>query len=84
MAILDFLIVCVHSQAALLGYLCDMSNAAAATFGSASILPSVVDLLRWSTQVDALHLIEMCRWNLSFYYRIVHVNNFDFFRYVSD
>lgn len=51
MAILDFLIVCVNSQPALLGYLCDINTAATNTFGSSSILQPIVELLRWSTQV---------------------------------
>lgn len=51
MAILDFLIVCVNSQPALLGYLCDINTAATNTFGNSSILQPIVELLRWSTQV---------------------------------
>ena len=51
MAILDFLIVCVRSQPALLGYMCDIKTSPTATFGAASILPAVVELLGWSTQV---------------------------------
>ena len=52
MAILDFLIVCVNSQPALLGYLCDINTNATATFGSSSILEPIVELLRWSAQVS--------------------------------
>lgn len=52
MAILDFLIVCVNSQPALLGYLCDINTSATATFGSSSILEPIVELLRWSAQVS--------------------------------
>jgi hypothetical protein len=51
MAILDFLIVCVNSQSALLGYLCDINTAPTATFGNSTILQPIVELLRWSTQV---------------------------------
>jgi hypothetical protein len=51
MAILDFLIVCVNSQPALLGYLCDINTSPTATFGNATILQPIVELLRWSTQV---------------------------------
>ncbi|CAF1971934.1 unnamed protein product [Rotaria magnacalcarata] len=50
MAVLDFLIVCVDSQPALLGYLCDINTAPTATFGSSTILQPIVELLRWSTQ----------------------------------
>ncbi|CAF3615712.1 unnamed protein product [Rotaria socialis] len=50
MTILDFLIVCVNSQPALLGYLCDINTAQAATFGNSTILQPIVELLRWSTQ----------------------------------
>ncbi|CAF4345958.1 unnamed protein product, partial [Rotaria sp. Silwood2] len=50
MAILDFLIVCVNSQPALLGYLCDINTSSTATFGNSTILQPVVELLRWSTQ----------------------------------
>jgi len=51
MAILDFLIVCVNSQSALLGYLCDINTSLTATFGNSTILKPIVELLRWSTQV---------------------------------
>ncbi len=51
MAILDFLIVCVNSQPALLGYLCDINTTPTATFGTSTILQPIVELLRWSTQV---------------------------------
>jgi hypothetical protein len=51
MAILDFLIVCVNSQPALLGYLCDINTTPTATFGKSTILQPIVELLRWSTQV---------------------------------
>jgi hypothetical protein len=51
MAILDFLIVCVNSQSALLGYLCDINTNSTATFGKSTILQPIVELLRWSTQV---------------------------------
>ncbi|CAF1551321.1 unnamed protein product, partial [Adineta ricciae] len=50
MAILDFLIVCVNSQPALLGYLCDLNTSATATFGNSTILQPIVELLRWSAQ----------------------------------
>jgi len=50
MAILDFLIVCVRSQPALLGFMCDINTSPTSTFGSASILPEIVELLEWSTQ----------------------------------
>ncbi|CAF3732668.1 unnamed protein product [Adineta steineri] len=50
MAILDFLIVCVNSQSALLGYLCDINTTPTATFGNSTILQPIVELLRWSTQ----------------------------------
>lgn len=51
MAILDFLIVCVNSQPALLGYLCDINTNQRETFGNSTILQPIVELLRWSTQV---------------------------------
>ncbi|CAF0771141.1 unnamed protein product [Rotaria sordida] len=50
MAILDFLIVCVNSQPALLGYLCDINTTSTATFGNSTILQPIVELLRWSTE----------------------------------
>lgn len=51
MAILDFLIVCVNYQPALLGYLCDINTSSTTTFGNSTILQPIVELLRWSTQV---------------------------------
>ena len=56
MNILDFLIVCVHSQPALLGYLCDINTSPTATFGQTSILPLIAELLRWSIQVNELRV----------------------------
>lgn len=59
MGILDFLIVCVNYQPALLGNLCDINTSSTTTFGNSTILQPIVELLRWSSQVRKKNLYKI-------------------------